>query len=57
MLARVGNAEARDTRFAYGYAHSAEAAYAEKWRNYQSFDRSRGLDDGTQPLSVAGERR
>jgi hypothetical protein len=52
-LGRVGNAESSYTRFAYSYARSAEEAYAKEWRNYDAFGGSHGLDNETQPVSVA----
>jgi hypothetical protein len=53
-LERVGNASSAYTRFAYSYARSAEDAYAQEWRNYDSFGGSRGLDNENEPFSALG---
>lgn len=52
-LGRVGNSESSYTRFAYSYARSAEEAYAQEWRNYDAFGGRQGLDNQTQPDSLA----
>jgi hypothetical protein len=52
-LGRVGNAESSDSRFSYGYARSAEDAYAKEWRKYGAFGRRYGLDNETDPVSAA----
>jgi hypothetical protein len=42
------------TRFAYSYAHSAEAAFAKEWRNYDDFGGSDGLDNIVPPSRRQG---
>jgi hypothetical protein len=53
-VGRVQNSETSYTHFAYSYARSAEQAYAEEWRNYDTFGGSHALDNETQPVSAAG---
>jgi hypothetical protein len=51
--ARVQSAESSYTHFAYSYAPSADAAYAQEWRNFDAFGGARGLDNEVEPNSVA----
>jgi hypothetical protein len=51
-LARVGNAEASYTHFAYSYARSAEESYANECRVYDALGGSHGLDNERQPASA-----
>lgn len=53
-LDRVDCAESSYTRFAYSYASTPDDAYAKEWRNYDAFGGRRGLDNETEPISVAG---
>ena len=48
-LDRVENAESSYTRFAYGYAPSAEVAFEKECRNYDDFGGSRELDNEAPP--------
>jgi hypothetical protein len=53
VFGRVGSVESSYTRFAYSYAPSAADAYAQEWRNYDTFGGSHGLDNDTHPISAA----
>ena len=52
-LARVGTAESSYTRFAYGYALSAEEAFEKECRNYHDFGGSGELDNQAPPSNEA----
>jgi hypothetical protein len=56
-LGRVGNAETSYTHFAYSYAHSAEAAFEKERRNFEDFGGTNALDNETEPISAAGQKR
>jgi hypothetical protein len=52
-LARVDSCpDSGYTHFAFSYAPSARAAFAEQCRNYEDFGRSNGLDNRTQPRAA-----
>jgi hypothetical protein len=52
-LGRVGNGESSYTRFAYGYAPSAAAAFEKECRNYDDFGGSGELDNEAPPSKEA----
>ncbi len=52
-LGPVGNAESSYTRFAYGYAPSAEVAFEKECRNYDDFGGSCELDNEAPPSREA----
>jgi hypothetical protein len=52
-LGPVGNADSSYTRFAYGYAASAEAAFEKECRNYDDFGGSGDLDNEAPPSREA----
>jgi len=51
-LGRVGAGESSYTRFAYGYAISAEAAFAKECRNFDDFGGSFALDNAAPPRAA-----
>jgi hypothetical protein len=54
-LDRVGNAvDSTYTRFAYSYAHSADAAFEKECRNYHDFGEAGGLDNAVHPAAGTG---
>jgi hypothetical protein len=58
LLDRVGAcADSSYTHFAYSYAPSADAAFEEECRNFEDFGGSDALDNETEPVSAAGQRR
>jgi hypothetical protein len=53
VLELVGNdVDSGYTRFAYSYAHSAEAAFEKECRNYHDFGGRAGLDNATHPVAA-----